>query len=158
MAIDINRTSNVLHLTKTITDLDKSVDTENISQSAAILIADADQDGAMLFIVVTICVYSLGIVAFIASHLYKKRETKIQDMQISDYLRSVNSLSLARIERMDTIRQVQFKIPKEYRSMIEYKCFSGVYWTKSDHVYGDDKESSRKFLQNKEASRPIKEV
>ena len=158
MTAFVNRTSNVLFGAKTATYLDKAVDAENISQSSASLTADADQEGAMLFIVVTVCVYSLGIVAFISSHLYKKRETKIQDMQISDYLRSVNSLSLARIERMDTIRHVQFKLPKEYRSMIEYKCYSEEYWTKPDHVYGDNKEFYRALIQKKEASRSIQEV
>lgn len=88
-----------------------------------------DQEGAMLFIVVTVCVYSLGIVAFIASHLYKKRETKLQDMQISDYLASVHSHTLARIERMDTIRNVQYKLPEEYRHLITQKVYWESIWT-----------------------------
>lgn len=88
-----------------------------------------DQVGAMLFVVITVCVYSLGIVAFIASHLYKNHERKIQDMQISDYLASVRSLSLARTERMDTIRHVQYKLPVEYRNLIEQKCYQTEYAT-----------------------------
>ena len=140
MAAFINRTSNVLF----VTSLDKPVDIENITQSSRRLTADVDQVGAMLFVVVTICVYSLGIVAFIASHLYKKRETKIQDMQISDYLKSVHSLSLARIERMDTIRYVQFKLPEEYRSMIEHKVYSEEYWTETDHVIDFQKTGAGK--------------
>ena len=91
--------------------------------------APDDQVGAMLFVVITVCVYSLGIVAFIASHLYKNHERKIQDMQISDYLASVRSLSLARTERMDTIRHVQYKLPVEYRNLIEQKCYQTEYAT-----------------------------
>ena len=159
MTAIVNVNSNVQFVTRTVGLLNSSTDVENISQSSARLTADADQEGAMLFIVVTVCVYSLGIVAFIASHLYKKRETKIQDMQISDYLRSVHSLSLVRTERMDTIRHVQFKLPKEYRSMIKLKCYSEDYWTKSDDVFGGNEDSTRtRLIQKTGASHTIQEI
>ena len=64
---------------------------------------ESDYRGAMIFIVITLCVYSLGITAFVAGHIYRRTESKIQEMQISDYLSSMYTQKLERIVRLERI-------------------------------------------------------
>lgn len=65
---------------------------------------NADGHGAMLFIVITLCVYSLGIAAFVAGHIYRRAETKLQDAQIADYLSSIYTRKIDRIVRLERIQ------------------------------------------------------
>ena len=126
----LNKTSDITFVTYSLTK-EGHVYVEDATQPTEdkFLTIAEDYQGAMLFVVVTVCVYSLGIVAFIASHLYKRQETKLQDMQISEYLNSVESHLLARFERLDTIRQVQNKVPVEFRSLIEKAVIDGQFST-----------------------------
>ena len=60
----------------------------------------------MLFIVATLFVYSLCIVALIGSHIYKRTESQLQDVQASEYLSSpIDPERLKRQKRKETVRQ-----------------------------------------------------
>lgn len=64
---------------------------------------NADGQGAMMFIVITLCVYSVGIAAFVAGHIYRRSDTKLQDAQISDYLSSIYTRKIDRIVMSERI-------------------------------------------------------
>ena len=64
-----------------------------------------DHSDALMFIIVTLCVYSIGIAAFVAGHIYKRSDRKFQDQQISEYLSSVYHSELEKVERLDNVRR-----------------------------------------------------
>ncbi|KAL4236812.1 hypothetical protein ACF0H5_005199 [Mactra antiquata] len=69
-----------------------------------------DSNGAIMFIIITLCVYSLGITAFIAGHIYKRKENKIVDMQISEFLAA--STRLTHHENMERIKVTSVQCKK----------------------------------------------
>lgn len=100
---------------------------ENISVTTheEIYNRESDDHGAMMFIVLTLCVYSLGIVAFVVGHLNRRPESKIQDMQISDYLSSVYTRQLDRIVRLERIKATSEKCRLLFQSenrSLENQC------------------------------------
>lgn len=69
-----------------------------------------DSHGEMLFIIIIVCVYSMGMVAFVASHIYKRSETKSQERQISDYLSLVYREDFERSKRTEHVRRTSSSV------------------------------------------------
>lgn len=73
---------------------------------------ESDNNGAIMFIVLTLCIYSLGITAFIAGHIYKRSENKIMDLQISEFFSSSFVANLDQVTNMERIKVMTAKCRK----------------------------------------------
>ncbi|KAK3581918.1 hypothetical protein CHS0354_037591 [Potamilus streckersoni] len=95
----VNNNNNSLTLLSLHTSQNNFVDPTESS-------SDYDTHGAMLFIVFTMTVYSMGIVLFIASHFHAKHPHAEEEGQISSYLKSRNLQDQThRLHLLNEIRQ-----------------------------------------------------
>ena len=92
---------------------------------------DYDAEGAMVFIVATVSIYSLGIVAFIAGHLFDKSKRLANDLKTSEYISTFNSAHLEQLSKMYMLRFMQRKLLAQY-NMLDDKSGRNIHVRRSN--------------------------
>ncbi|KAH3696470.1 hypothetical protein DPMN_083935 [Dreissena polymorpha] len=105
----------------------------NFSTEAGTDIVRRDDLGAMMYVVVVICVYSFGMGAFIVGHIYRKSARKRLDGQISDFFTPAHEAKLERLKRLERVYRTSLSAPDEqvrrqslYKYMYERKRSSNA--------------------------------
>ena len=80
---------------------------------------DYDPEGAMLFIVVTVSIYSLGIVAFVFGHISRKSKNLTESIQTSEYISTFNTEHLNNLSKLYMLRCMQGKMLARYHMLSE---------------------------------------